>query len=743
MSDTTDNTTTQTTPPDYMAQAIALAQKLAPPSAMPSGTPDDGTSPSWTGLLGRALSGGQAPGYQLRGSQADTSGNRALLNFGINMLLASGPHASRPDLLSSAATGLQGAQESLGQDQQRAAQLAAAQQAYGQQQFQNRIAALKEALPFLTLEQKARATANAKPPWETGSGTGTGAGGAAPSATTLPPGAYGQGGPNDAPVPKELLPLYQEASARTGIPVDVLIAQGRQESGFKADAVGKAGEIGLGQIKPSTAAAPGFGLSPVDPSKLKDPRTNINFQADYLKARLPPGANPSDPAAIRAALHGYNGGGDPNYVANVTRYLPAPAPQVATGGSGAPPVASAALPGAAPPPATQFAGPGAPSGGAPGPPSPVAGPPIPASTPEGVPDTFEEYQKQHPIVVPPEIQALFKATPNPAALAVLQQQEANFRSEWLRAKGDMDPAGMAKAEESINTVRAKQAELLQSADKQGGDAQAKYLTDQTTIQKEIWQKAQDAKAARVTAAMAAQQQLDREMKLEQERGNQTRQTAREAVENAYVTDERKRFGTDRDAARTSIDGLQTLQILSDAAGKQTPLEGITLPGGITGRDLMVKMDLGTQAAQEHWGAAQAFNAAKNQMIIELRKGVSMGQLSDRDMSFLQGMGPDMMQSPDTRREILSLLENVQQQKREYIDKTEDLWHGGREKGGMDWADAKRAADKSMPKLIPDLPPGYSNLPSGQQSLWKQQHLRPGQIVRGENGVLLHYRPPSQ
>ena len=138
MSGTTDDTTT----PDYLAQLAPILRQLQPPPAMPSGTPDAGTKPSSTGLLGRALSGGQAPGYQLRGSQADTSGNRALLNFGVNMLLASGPHASRPDLLSSAATGLQGAQESLGQDQQRAAQLAAAQQTYAQQQFQgNRIAA--------------------------------------------------------------------------------------------------------------------------------------------------------------------------------------------------------------------------------------------------------------------------------------------------------------------------------------------------------------------------------------------------------------------------------------------------------------------------------------------------------------------------------------------------------------------------------------------------------------------------
>ena len=722
---------------------------------MPTGTPDDGTKPSWTGLLGRALSGGQAPGYQLRGSQADTSGNRALLNFGINMLLASGPHAVRPDVLSAAATGLQGAQESLGQDQQRAAQLAAAQQTYAQQQFQNRIAALKEAVPLLTLEQKARATANAKPPWETGSATG-----AAGAPTDYAGGIIGlegsgQSGTSSAAGPGQFLDsTWKDFAAANpqlfaGMSPDQMMAArtdktlGPKLAPLAVEWLAKRNAAEL-TAAGATPSGPSLGiahfLGPQAAAAVMAAPDNAPVKQFVSDAAVK--ANPQL-ATMTAGQMRQKYAGLP-----APGFLAPPSAAASPGGApvapqpGAPPVASAAPPGA-PPPATQFAGPGAPSGGAPGPPSPVAGAPIPASTPEGVPDTFEEYQKQHPIVVPPEIQALFKATPNPAALAVLQQQEANFRSEWLRAKGDMDPAGMAKAEESINTVRAKQAELLQSADKQGGDAQAKYLTDQTTIQKEIWQKAQDAKVARVTAAQAAQQQLDREMKLEQERGNQTRQTAREAVENAYVTDERKRFGTDRDAARTSIDGLQTLQILSDAAGKQTPLEGITLPGGITGRELMVKMDLGTQAAQEHWGAAQAFNAAKNQMIIELRKGVSMGQLSDRDMSFLQGMGPDMMQSPDTRREILSLLENVQQQKREYIDKTEDLWHGGREKGGMDWADAKRAADKSMPKLIPDLPAGYSNLPSGQQSLWKQQHLRPGQIVRGENGVLLHYRPPSQ
>ena len=77
-----------------------------------------------------------------------------------------------------------------------------------------------------------------------GGGTGTGT----TTAPAVPGGAYGQGGGNNAPVPPEYLAHFQEASARTGIPVDVLVAQARQESGFNANAVGGAGEIGIGQM---------------------------------------------------------------------------------------------------------------------------------------------------------------------------------------------------------------------------------------------------------------------------------------------------------------------------------------------------------------------------------------------------------------------------------------------------------------------------------------------------------------
>jgi soluble lytic murein transglycosylase-like protein len=184
--------------------------------------------------------------------------------------------------------------------------------------------------------------------------------GSAPGGAAAPTGQASPGGPQaQAQVPAQYLPFYQEASARTGIPVDTLIAQGQQESSFRPNAVGKAGEIGLHQIKPSTAADPGFGMTGVDPKSLFDPRTNINFAADYLKARAGPNANFADPAARNRALQAYNGGGDPNYVAHVTRYIPgqaAPgAPQPGQQAAASPPAAGGPAPPAAAPQPTQAA----------------------------------------------------------------------------------------------------------------------------------------------------------------------------------------------------------------------------------------------------------------------------------------------------------------------------------------------------------------------------------------------------
>jgi hypothetical protein len=165
--------------------------------------------------------------------------------------------------------------------------------------------------------------------------------------TNLQPNPAGQAAPTGqsasvAP-PAEYMPYYLEASARTGIPVDLLIAQGNQESGFRMDKPGLAGEVGIHQIKPSTASDPG-NMPGIDPRTLHDPRVNINFAADYLKSRVGPNADFSNPATVAAALRAYNGGGDPNYIANVNRYRTARVSQPTPASAAGPRTALTALP---------------------------------------------------------------------------------------------------------------------------------------------------------------------------------------------------------------------------------------------------------------------------------------------------------------------------------------------------------------------------------------------------------------
>lgn len=122
----------------------------------------------------------------------------------------------------------------------------------------------------------------------------------------------------------DLMQHFQVASARTGVPVPVLVAQAQQESNLNPDAVGKAGEVGVMQVHPRTARDPGFGLAPVDPATLRDPGRNIQFGADYLAARAKAQGvtDWNDPKQRAAGLTAYNGGGDPNYAQNVEARLP-------------------------------------------------------------------------------------------------------------------------------------------------------------------------------------------------------------------------------------------------------------------------------------------------------------------------------------------------------------------------------------------------------------------------------------
>lgn len=84
------------------------------------------------------------------------------------------------------------------------------------------------------------------------------------------------------PAAQPYLPAIYNAAAEYNVDPEMLANQIGAESSFNPNAVSSTGAVGIAQILPSTAANPGYGVSPVDPT---DPNASINFAAAYTQAR--------------------------------------------------------------------------------------------------------------------------------------------------------------------------------------------------------------------------------------------------------------------------------------------------------------------------------------------------------------------------------------------------------------------------------------------------------------------------
>lgn len=98
--------------------------------------------------------------------------------------------------------------------------------------------------------------------------------------------------------------IYHATARRYGVPVEILIAQGRQESGFRQFAMSNKGAAGPAQFIPGTAIRYGLKVT-------HDPRTDERF--DYVKAIDAQGRYMRDllrrfNGRLDLALAGYNAG---------------------------------------------------------------------------------------------------------------------------------------------------------------------------------------------------------------------------------------------------------------------------------------------------------------------------------------------------------------------------------------------------------------------------------------------------
>jgi hypothetical protein len=141
-----------------------------------------------------------------------------------------------------------------------------------------------------------------------------------PGATQTPLAAPQSGASMPPRGSSDLIGLVAPIAQKYGVPIDLAMALIQQESGGNPNAVGDGGQsVGLGQIQARTAQQPGYGVPPMDPARRTDPAANVDFALNYLtsKGRALGATDFSNPDHVDRALLAYNGGGDPNYIANV------------------------------------------------------------------------------------------------------------------------------------------------------------------------------------------------------------------------------------------------------------------------------------------------------------------------------------------------------------------------------------------------------------------------------------------
>lgn len=109
------------------------------------------------------------------------------------------------------------------------------------------------------------------------------------------------------PAYKQFESDYQSASTAFGVPLNILLWQGQQESNFDPSAVSSAGAIGIAQFMPGTAQQ--FGIDPYSASQ------SINAQAKYMSQLY------AEFGSWTAALAAYNWG--PGNLSNaISQYGP-------------------------------------------------------------------------------------------------------------------------------------------------------------------------------------------------------------------------------------------------------------------------------------------------------------------------------------------------------------------------------------------------------------------------------------
>jgi len=708
--------------PDVLSQLAPYLALLQQGQAQPTHdmTPVERT---WQSKVGEALGGpfllpGMTP------AEKEAAGLAALGHFGTGLLNASG-NLQGGTIGTLLGRGFDAAERGALGAQQFDASTLAAQQEYAQKQQEMRIAAIKEAIPLLSLQQSQQRL---------------GALGALPPAIGAP--NIAPGGSIAAPLSSDkATALTQIAQRESGGDPTALNYVAREDPTAYARGATASGKY---QIVNSTWAE-GAKLAGVDVAKyptardapeavqdkvasaLWDKHGNTPWQKgaqDWVKGQdgrytLQPGAKPAAPP----------GGAQP------------PAPyQVATAGSAVPPP-----PGGAPAaPTTDLTGPR---------PLPPIGAGAPVATPASIANTpVQTTQAQPPAPAggtgtppaptapagPPE----FSYAPRPPPPGTIQggdltgaeqsvvQDARNSYAVAIRAASLIPDAAKA-AEARAQAEATLQATLDKELTARTGrtDAGAKQLTD---WYKEDFTQQRDVHKAAVDAFYKnqdTQQQLENQLKLKAAEGEQARLTNKDQAVNAANQNGLIAAQKEQAESRDKVAALEGFRAISDGVGQPGWLQTTKFPGS----DKTIAEQLGQLGMPlSDTAGVQLLRGSMTNLTRELRAGLAMGTLSDRDLDFVARLGPTEWMDPDTRAAAAGYLRQAYQAKMRFASDLQKEMSRGKNYG-----DAFDAADAKQKPFVPSAPADITAHWTDNNPEWVQRRLQWAQQNDVRPGTLFH------
>ena len=693
----------------------SIAQQLMqqPTLPQPDRTP---VSRGWLSLLGEALGGGTMTDVMSPG-QKETAGLRALRDFGTSLIAGSGYYPGKP-ALGAFAEGFQGAERSQRGSEEGAAAYLAAQQQYAAGQQQQYLERLKVAVPLLRA-----GAAGAVPNLLLGGGavpgTSGGAGGGGYEGSIAGIEGTGKNKNSSASGVGQFLDSTWSdfAAANPDLfkgmtPAQVMAA--KSDPGLGAKAITWLAQRNAGVLSGAGATPTGQSLGI---AHYIGPTAAAKVMAAPDNAPVSSFVSPDAVQANKEIAAGLTVG------QLKQRYAKVPDPGFL-----------------APPKPVKVAGPGAPTGGATAPDVPwdvpaggeAATPPADATAPAtatpvpAAPLSFADFQKQNPIPTTPEEQATLDA---------LQRVKQQTAVELQNAP--------TTGVDRVKTVQAAReaADNLATATRQIQDAHTAHQV--ALYNAEMTRRQGDERAAADRAAQIAlkEQEGKQAITLANVQGDVQRATNKEQVINTANLEGLKTAQKEQGEARDVVSQLQGFRAISDGVGQPNWLQTTKLPGS----EKTIAETLGQLGMPlSDTGGVQLLRGGINNLVKTLRQGMSMGSLSDRDLNFIERMGPTEWMDQDTRTAAVAYLQQAYQAKQRFTSDVQKEMARGKNYG-----DAIDAADAKQKPFVPAVPADLSahwtdNSPEwrDRRIQWAQQNeVHPGTLYHLSNGSIMVMKSP--